>query len=383
MKRRSFIKAGAAATALAGSISLATTRGSARSSSTDDDFDLTISPAHYEMIDGTYVYTLQYFRGSEDPSPELRVQEGERIDFTITNIDTQPHAFIVHGIPASYLPKIPAGRTRQVSFIAPTAGTYLYYDPLREPLNRLMGLHGAFIVEPQDDGKTPNGSETPFSVSQHNPQMRALFDAFGGYHPRFPGDQWRGRDLTREKLWLLNQIDPSLNESVAAGESVIPKKIIQNFVPRYFTINGLSGFDTASHGDTEPHTGRAGRIMPSGRQGEPCLLRCLNAGVARHAMHIHGNHCMELSESDPETGQIHLSSNIYEHDTWNLKPKQTIDMLLPFEKPPDIPAAAWPPSEETFPMRYVMHCHFELSQTAGGGNYPQGAVTHWEMTQPL
>jgi hypothetical protein len=39
----------------------------------------------------------------------------------------------------------------------------------------------------------------------------------------------------------------------------------------------------------------------------------------------------------------------------------------------------WPPKQEPFPLRYVMHCHCEMSNTAGGGNYPQGMVTHWEM----
>jgi hypothetical protein len=27
----------------------------------------------------------------------------------------------------------------------------------------------------------------------------------------------------------------------------------------------------------------------------------------------------------------------------------------------------------------VMHCHCEMSQTAAGGNYPQGLVTHWQI----
>jgi hypothetical protein len=30
-----------------------------------------------------------------------------------------------------------------------------------------------------------------------------------------------------------------------------------------------------------------------------------------------------------------------------------------------------------------MHCHTEMSQTAAGGNYPMGLVTHWEMTGAL
>ena len=121
--------------------------------------------------------------------------------------------------------------------------------------------------------------------------------------------------------------------------------------------------------------------MPSGEEGEPCLLRCLNAGLATHACHIHGNHCLELSHSDYQYNN-QISTNIYEHDTWELRPEQRVELILPFRKPPDIPDECWPPTEEPFPLRYVMHCHFEISQSAGGGNYPQGAVTHWQMTGP-
>jgi len=48
-------------------------------------------------------------------------------------------------------------------------------------------------------------------------------------------------------------------------------------------------------------------------------------------------------------------------------------------QPPEIPPAAWPPVDENFPFQYTMHCHTEMSQTAAGGNYPQGCITHWQM----
>jgi hypothetical protein len=35
------------------------------------------------------------------------------------------------------------------------------------------------------------------------------------------------------------------------------------------------------------------------------------------------------------------------------------------------------------PLTYPMHGHDELSQTAAGGNYPQGMVTTWEITGDL
>ncbi|WP_454597968.1 multicopper oxidase domain-containing protein [Qipengyuania sp. SM2507] len=376
MKRRTFMQLsalGGTATAFGLNASV----GSARS--TDTEFALTISPASAEMIDGTMVHVLAYFLGLNDPSPEIRVTEGDEITIFITNNDSDPHGFAIPGIPAATIDAIEPGATATVIFNAPFAGSFLYIDPFKEPLNRVLGLHGAFIVEVQD-GRTPAGSETPYSAPQQTPQVQAIFDAMGGGNPRFPGDKWRHNDLRKDKLWLFSQTDPLLNASVAAGEAVDPAKVKANFLPRYFTINGLSGFDAAhSHGgDHEP----AERIIASGKQGEPCLIRTMNAGLANHAVHIHGNHCFQLSTVAPDFSNA-CRTFAYERDTWLLAPMGRIDMLLPFTRPPDIPLDAWPPQDEPFPLSYVMHCHFELSQTAGGGNYPQGAVTHWEMTAPL
>ena len=218
---------------------------------------------------------------------------------------------------------------------------------------------------------------------QQTTQVQSFFNALGGGHPRFPGSKWNPADPDREKLWLFSQTDPLLNAAVAAGQSVNPATVVGSFLPRYFSINGLSGFDTAVHGD---HSGSsnspASRIMASGKQGQPTVIRTMNAGLATHAVHIHGNHCMVYAESDAAGNNI-IETHVYERDVWMLKPMMRSDVVLPFERPPDIPLAAWPPREEPFPLRYVMHCHTEMSQTAGGGNYPQGAVTHWEMTGPL
>jgi hypothetical protein len=74
--------------------------------------------------------------------------------------------------------------------------------------------------------------------------------------------------------------------------------------------------------------------------------------------------------------------NIVELDTWLMSPMDRKDLLLPFCKPPDIPENAWPPRQEPFPFKYPMHCHIEMSQTAAGGNYPQGLVTDWQMLGP-
>jgi tRNA(Arg) A34 adenosine deaminase TadA len=88
------------------------------------------------------------------------------------------------------------------------------------------------------------------------------------------------------------------------------------------------------------------------------------------------------AHGDVPVGAVVVRDNILERDGWSLRPLDRKDMLLPFEVPKDIPPAVWPPREEPFPLRYAMHCHTEMSQTAGGGNYPQGLVTHWELLGP-
>jgi hypothetical protein len=65
-------------------------------------------------------------------------------------------------------------------------------------------------------------------------------------------------------------------------------------------------------------------------------------------------------------------------DTLMMPGGSTKDAILPMHAPPDI----WPPIEEWGPeltLSYPMHCHAEMSQTAGGGLYPNGMLAHWEM----
>ena len=56
--------------------------------------------------------------------------------------------------------------------------------------------------------------------------------------------------------------------------------MIADFRPKYFTLNGQSGF-FASHNPAN---------TPVGRVGQPHLIRIVNTGMAAHSLHIHGNH---------------------------------------------------------------------------------------------
>jgi hypothetical protein len=337
------------------------------------------------------------------PGPIFRVSEGEKIRVTIRNdtIPRQPHGFEIHGIPGSLIAPTLNEGTAEFTVPEGFAGSYLYLDSANAPVNRVLGLHGAFVVTPLD-GRTPDGSPTPYSRAQQTSGLHALFDALGdagpasakvpnpapGYRPhRFPGEQWVAG---REKVWVFNQIDRRFNHrAVETNEVIDPEEFKRNFLPRYFTINGLSGFHSASDEDN----------LPRGGEGQPMLIRTLNAGQAAQSPHLHSNHIFELAVSDGD-GSVKVMENVIEKDTWALYhfdpaenfmdpddpsqvPTYSADILLPFERPCDVPDAVWPPAEEPFPQRWVVHCHYELSQTAAGGNYPQGGIIDWEMTHPL
>jgi hypothetical protein len=114
----------------------------------------------------------------------------------------------------------------------------------------------------------------------------------------------------------------------------------------------------------------------------------VNTGAAAHSPHFHGNHVYVLSANgqSPEVGGLPARSAtgspiVAEKDVVRLGSLSRKDVLLPFHLPLD----QWPPYDPANSpnYRYPMHCHAEMSQTAGGGQYPSGMYTEWELSGPL
>lgn len=345
---------------------------------------MTIEPHEYPMIDGRECYAKFFKIEGATHQPTIWMMEGENLKIVIRNKDKQNHSFAITGVEIKNKTVMEFGHEATYEFAAPPPGSYLYYDPVEEPVNRILGLHGALIVVPAFDTKTPNGSPIPYRAPQ-NTQLHSLFDALGDpdYKDFYPSEKWnpnppkwdyRPRDL----VWVTSELDSTLAQRIHDGEEVSGTVWRSSFTPDYFMINGVSGFETAGH-DLLPDEkyAYAQLIEPKGYEGQPTMIRCLNAGLATHSLHIHGNDVFQLTDTDKNTDAVIVNNNIYALDVWGMPPLARKDILLPFVRPLDAPV--WPPREEPFPMRYVMHCHCEMSNTAGGGNYPQGMVSHWEM----
>jgi FtsP/CotA-like multicopper oxidase with cupredoxin domain len=322
--RRSFIKLSAATAAAFGTYGLLA--WAPRAEGRDVTIDLFITAGEATMVDGRRV-PVRTFSPVEDgvslPGPLMLVAERDRLRISVTNTLDTPHGFAIDGVFSTG--PIAAGATKVLDVIAPAAGTYLYQDPLDAPFTRLLGLHGALVAMPADSTSTP-----------------------------YPG----GPAFTRQWVWVIENIDSAWCERAALGATTT----LEEIAPDYFLINGRSGVD-AVHDEA---------ITIHGRLHEPALVRILNAGVATHAMHFHGNHLDVLRHNATPAPHAMRKDTIMMPAGW------TKDALLPLSPPPDI----WPPIEQwgsELTLSYPMHCHAEMSQTAGGGLYPNGMLAHWEI----
>jgi uncharacterized membrane protein YgcG len=99
--------------------------------------------------------------------------------------------------------------------------------------------------------------------------------------------------------------------------------------------------------------------------------------VAAHSLHWHGNHVFPV-----EMNAIPAAAGlVLERDVVEVRPLQRIDVILPAHTGYD----AFPPLNDQHPkaneQHFPMHCHAEMSQTAGGGSYPFGMLTDWHLVR--
>ena len=430
MKRREFIKYSATGLAVVAVGSMADwprfwsgSKARAASSAGFASLELDMVAVAAEMADGIEVPMWAFKLGGHHddhggiaapriPGPVLLALEGDHIRLKVADRTNSggTHGFAITGVTlfsgGQAVPEVTVPHNdddgMEIEFIAPAPGTYMYLDPFNAPVNRVMGLHGVLVVLPNPVGA--NG--TPYN--EPTPNIQRLFDDLGRAD-HYPGHPW---DSERNAVWVFNTIDPDKCNLANSSSAVSPEAFITGFLPQYFTLNGKSGFFSSQHSHLlngggsghgldvhENHLSFASRafdaqanISIGGTIGQPILIRNLNAGLAWHSPHIHGNHVYQLTDTIGTP-----LSNIIFLDTWTIPPMARVDLLLPFDIPPDSPherqvidlagnpvgRLAWPPVQEKFPLTYPMHDHNEISNTTAGGNYPHGMVTHWQIDGDL
>ena len=368
INRREFIKYGSAGAAalIVGSQLSVPWGGGNRAYAITQSLNFTITDAIKQMAThiprNTATCYFWFFKEAtmpaEVPGPQIYATEGDSIPIVVTNALPHPHAFAIPGIGFSTGTINPGATfTGTISVPVGKAGTYLYYDNLNLPVNRVMGLHGAFIVMP-GGGEPPFGwSKYPYNLSDGHP-IRQLYDDFGTAD-WWPGLAWHQGDSAgpnpappyRQYIWLVHEASPVLFAEVGnfrptAGQPFYPAaQFVERFVndpfiatsndgrantpkldrfnrkPHFFTINGQSGHFSHNHAS----------ITPMNRVGEISLIRVINAGLWTHSMHIHANHVYVTSVDNV------VSDNPLWVDVFFLHPMGQMDYTLPFMRPPDVP----------------------------------------------
>lgn len=299
----------------------------------------TVSKTYY-ITDGTVTMpdgVQVYFKGFSDSTTSLNVpatpfivQEGDTVQVTVVNKLKESHAFYINGVVNSG--SIAPGATKTVSFTAPSAGSYFFYDNLNAPYNRLVGLHGGMAVMPAGiSNQLYKGSPT----------------------------------FVQQYFWVFNDIDPNWNTAISQGSTPTTA-----YKPRYFTINGQTSRPPGANGNGDPSVDAMANpnTMLHGSVGDRALVRIFNAGQANQSIHWHANHVEWLTQNHQ------VRSAVWKKDVIALSNNMgALDVIYPFDPPPD----AYPPVTTGM---YPMHLHNEMTQTAGGGLYLFGAMTdiHFE-----
>lgn len=307
---------------------------------------------------GTYLVRTRTW-ASLYPRRTIIAEQGTTVRIRVSNHLAQTHSLVVRGIAGAAVTVAP-GTTADLVFRADAPGTYIYADEQRAPVERVLGLHGVLLVVPAGDPWRAAPGSVPFE---------------------------------RQWLWICHDIDPVWGQLASQGRDPATRPC----VPRYFTLNDRSGYvslavtrdkaaNNQAHEDTLPsgwprRTDVRNPEAP-GRAGQ--VVRMVNTGVAVHQLHFHGNHVWTFRQNNVEFDRDRATVDSEGHvlvqqweDVVELEPMARKDVLLPVKPPPDVVPAVW--AARVSDWTYPMHCHAEMSQTAGGGVYPGGLVADWVL----
>ena len=313
------------------------------------------------MIDGLVVPVLGFgstAQRAEIPGGILKVQTGDTVNVTITNGTTRQVGLAVPGLDGVDPNPVAPGTTRTVSFRAPDKpGTFCYVGTIdgSADTGRALGATGALVVRPREyppsfPGRVPIDALFPGALRNPDGTPRARRQPlFGNQQVEIP------TEIVQERTWLFAELNPATARDLAGGRVALPN----DPEPEYFLINGISGMLAVE----DPATfleGRAGSLLES---GDATLVRMINTGRAPRSVHFHGNHIWVLSH--PDTPWI-VGTN---KDTVRVPPGTVVDVLFPFNTPPD----SLPVVDRA--QKYVVHDHIEMAETASGGHYAGGMVS--------
>jgi len=241
------------------------------------------------------------------PGPTLIVNEGDVVTVNLTNNLAEPVSMTFPGLDVTsheaplfplgdraQLNSVvseakPNGGTQTYTFVASRPGTFYYQSGSNQPIQLRMGLFGAIIVRPSQNGTSQNINDTDYRF------LRGLYTLATGTtgtgitktFTQFAyndGDGSTGYD--REFLILTSEMDPAFHSWMEFGGAYD----ISKWKANYWFINGRCAPDTMDMPNTMNLPYQPYNAMPLMHPGDVVLVRYVSMGRDLHPFHTHGNH---------------------------------------------------------------------------------------------
>ena len=315
--------------------------------------DIDVSIIRHEYLPGVEAHTLAF--NEQVPGPEIRLQEGEWVEARFTNRTELLHTIHWHGmfVPGNmdgvpYVTQKPTmpNQTFVYRFRALPYGTHFYHCHFGTPLHMQSAMHGALIVESDDD---PIRRQFPY---------------------------------TREYTLLLNQIDSRMMEAELLAmvrrmkervklmkEDRITDRLLARFPDREAFLAAVRDgwippYAQARNGP--PGLPRYNLFTMNGRcypmtpkvmikRDELIRIRLINVGSVEHYMHLHGHDFWEVARDGAPL------AHAVRGNTLPVTPGRTHDIVL----------------EGSNPGAWTFHDH-AVTRATNNGLYPGGILTTLE-----
>jgi FtsP/CotA-like multicopper oxidase with cupredoxin domain len=316
------------------------------------NFKLVAAAAHISTPDGGSLL----FWGFGDlsagkpqyPGPTLIVNEGDVVTINLLNNLAEPVSMTFPGLDVtsheaplfpmgdktqltSVVPEAsPYGGTQSYTFVASRPGTFYYQSGSNQPIQVRMGLFGAIIVRPVQNGtsKTITSAEYRFlkglNIGSAPTTTSINIKTFTQFAYN-DGDGSTGYD--REFLILTSEMDPAFHTWMEFGGTYD----ISKWKANYWFINGRCAPDTMDMPNVSNLPYQPYNAMPLMHPGEVVLVRYVAMGRDLHPFHTHGNHVrvvatdgklLSTSTANPSTTGADLS---WETFTLTQFPGKTFD----------------------------------------------------------
>ena len=324
----------------------------------DDEVDYRTFRINFEITEHELLPGITFkaftFNG-QIPGPEFRVQEGEWIKVEATNRTEEMHTIHWHGVDVPYTmdgvpmvtqDPIHPGETFVYRFQARPAGTRFYHCHWGTPLHMSSALHGAFIIESDDD---PIRRDYPYQrdytlvleswdIDFTRREINALLKGMKQVNRLMA----QGRLSPATHGFFRNF--SAFKKAVDTGDYIPPyvrgAAPFRRWQPNFFGINGKC------YPAVDP------RSLLKIKEGEWIRVRIINGGMGLHHLHLHGHQFVHVAQDgNPLEHPLRLN-------TVSVFPGNTVDIMIYGDNP-----GFW-----TFHDHNTLHAQ-------NNGIYPGGMIT--------